>query len=465
VQVDKHWQVLPLYLAALRAGLAYLPLNTGYQKGELDYFFGDAQPRAVICTPERLGVVATLARGATVLTLDAKGGELFDRARTLPATFATVPRAPDDLASILYTSGTTGRSKGAMLTHRNLASNALALVDAWRFTRGDVLLHALPIYHVHGLFVAIHCALLSASRLLWLPRFEAREVLAHLPHATVMMGVPTFYTRLIAESGLDRATCANVRLFVSGSAPLLAETFRAFEERTGQRILERYGMTETGMNASNPLDGERVPGTVGPPLPGVAIRVVDAGDQPRATGTIGEIQVRGPNVCRGYWRKEDKTAESFTADGWFRTGDVGSFDERGYLAIVGREKDMIISGGLNVYPKEIEERIDAMPGVEESAVVGTPDPDFGEAVIAFVVARPPYALTERGVIGALKAEIAGYKCPKRVVFVDELPRNAMGKVQKNVLRDTCAHSQAGSCPRSPNECARSSPAKRGRPTY
>jgi malonyl-CoA/methylmalonyl-CoA synthetase len=298
-----------------------------------------------------------------------------------------------------------------------------------------VLLHALPIYHVHGLFVAIHCALLSGSRMLWLARFDAKEVLAHLPHATAMMGVPTFYTRLLAEPGLDRAACANVRLFVSGSAPLLPETFRSFEERTGHRILERYGMTETGMNASNPLDGERVPGTVGPPLPGVQIRVVDARDAPLAQGTIGEIQVRGPNVCRGYWRKDDKTAESFTADGWFRTGDLGSFDARGYLAIVGRGKDMIISGGLNVYPKEIEERIDAMAGVEESAVVGTPDADFGEAVVAFVVARPGHALTERGVIAALKAEIAGFKCPRRVLFVTELPRNAMGKVQKNVLRE------------------------------
>jgi malonyl-CoA/methylmalonyl-CoA synthetase len=279
--------------------------------------------------------------------------------------------------------------------------------------------------------------------MLWLARFDAREVLAHLPHATVMMGVPTFYTRLLAEPGLDRAACANVRLFVSGSAPLLPETFRAFEERSGQRILERYGMTETGMNASNPLDGERVPGTVGPPLPGVAIRIVDERDAPCATGTIGEIQVRGPNVCRGYWRKEDKTAEAFTEDHWFRTGDLGSFDAKGYLAIVGREKDMIISGGLNVYPKEIEERIDAMAGVEESAVVGTPDPDFGEAVVAFVVTRPAHGLTEHGVIAALKAEIAGYKCPKRVVFVAELPRNAMGKVQKSVLRERCAQPPAG----------------------
>ena len=435
VQCEKAWQVVALYLACLRAGLVYLPLNTAYQRDELAYFFDDAQPRVVVCSGERLGVVATLARGAAVLTLDAKGGELVDRAADRPHCFATVPRAPDDLAAILYTSGTTGRAKGAMLTHRNLASNALALVAAWGFTRGDVLLHALPIYHIHGLFVALHCALLSGSKLLWLPRFDAREVLAHLPHATVMMGVPTFYTRLLAEPALDRAACAKVRLFVAGSAPLLPETFRAFAKRTGHCVLERYGMTETGMNASNPLDGERVAGSVGLPLPGVSIRVVDGSGALGATGAVGEVEVRGPNVCRGYWRKADKTAEAFTADGWFRTGDLGAFDARGYLAIMGRDKDMVISGGLNVYPKEVEERIDALDGVEEAAVVGMPDPDLGEAVVAFVVARPAHGLTEAGIIAALKSSIAGYKCPKRVLFVTELPRNAMGKVQKSVLRE------------------------------
>jgi malonyl-CoA/methylmalonyl-CoA synthetase len=435
VQVDKHWQVLPLYLATLRAGLVYLPLNTAYQRSELDYFFADATPRAIVCSPERLGVIETLARSATVLTLDAHGGELFDRARDARTTFETVERAPDDLAAIVYTSGTTGRSKGAMITHRNLASNATTLVERWGFTRGDVLLHALPVYHVHGLFVALHCVLLSGSRMLWLTKFDAREVAALLPRATVMMGVPTFYTRLLGEPSLDRALVSNVRLFVSGSAPLLADTFDEFERRTGHRILERYGMTETGMNASNPLEGERKAGTVGPPLPGIAIRVVDGSGRAAPPGTIGEIEVRGPNVCAGYWNQPDKTAESLTPDGWFRTGDLGTFDADGYLVISGRAKDMIISGGLNVYPKEIEERIDAMPGVVESAVVGIPDADFGEAVVAVVVVAAGHARDEAAMIAALKRDIAGFKVPKRVVFADELPRNAMGKVQKNVLRE------------------------------
>jgi malonyl-CoA/methylmalonyl-CoA synthetase len=435
VQIDKPWQVVPLYLAALRAGLVYLPLNSAYQRSELAYFFEDATPRVIVCSPERLGVIETIARGATVLTLDAGGGELWARAQHTSETFDVVQRAPDDLAAILYTSGTTGRSKGAMLTHRNLASNALALVGAWGFTRGDVLLHALPVYHVHGLFVALHCALLSGSRVLWLPKFDAKEVLRVLPRATVMMGVPTFYTRLLAEAGLDRAACANVRVFIAGSAPLLPETFREFEERTGHCILERYGMTETGMNASNPLQGERKPGLVGPPLPGIAIRVVDAEGKACAQGTIGEIEVSGPNVTPGYWNQPDKTAESFTADGWFRTGDVGRLDDDGYLAIVGRAKDLIISGGLNIYPKEIEERIDALPGVSESAVIGVPDPDFGEAVVAVVVPRPGSTLTEAEIISALKGEIAGFKVPKRVIFASELPRNAMGKVRKSALRD------------------------------
>ena len=435
VQVDKPWQVVPLYLAALRAGLVYLPLNSAYQRAELDYFFGDAKPRVIVCTTERLGIIETIARGATVLTLDAGGGELWARAEAAGETFDVVQRGPDDLAAILYTSGTTGRSKGAMLTHRNLASNALTLVDAWGFTRDDVLLHALPVYHVHGLFVALHCALIAGCRVLWLPKFDAKEVVRLLPRATVMMGVPTFYTRLLAEGALDRDACDNVRLFVAGSAPLLPETFRAFEQRTGHRVLERYGMTETGMNASNPLLGERKPGFVGPPLSGVAIRVVDAQGKACGPGANGEVEVQGPNVTPGYWNQPDKTAESFTADGWFRTGDLGAFDEDGYLAIAGRAKDLIISGGLNIYPKEIEERIDALPGIDESAVIGVPDADFGEAVVAFVVARPGHTLTEAGIIAALKAEIARFKVPKRVIFATGLPRNAMGKVQKNVLRD------------------------------
>ncbi len=440
VQTDKHWQVIALYLACLRAGLVYLPLNTGYQKAELNYFFGDAEPRVVVCTPERLGVVATLAKEATVLTLDANGGELWERARDGREKFATVESRPDDLAAILYTSGTTGRAKGAMLTHRNLASNALALVQSWGFTHGDVLLHALPIYHVHGLFVAIHCGLLSGSRMLWLAKFDARDVVGLLPRATVMMGVPTFYTRLLAEPSFCRDAASGVRLFISGSAPLQPETFREFETRTGKRILERYGMTETGMNTSNPLAGERIAGTVGPPLPGVTIRVVDASGVTCPPGEVGSIEVKGPNVFAGYWRMPEKTSEEFTADGFFRTGDMGRFTPEGYVAIVGRAKDLIITGGLNVYPKEIEERIDALDGVVESAVIGLPDADFGEAVSAVVVTRAGHTLTEAGVICALKGEIASFKVPKRVFFVEEMPRNSMGKVMKAQLRARFARS-------------------------
>lgn len=439
VQTGKHWQVIALYLASLRAGLVYLPLNTGYRKSELAWFFEDAAPKVIVCGSERLGEIAAIAGSATVLTLDAQGGELGDRARSEPATFTTVSSGPDDLAAILYTSGTTGRSKGAMITHRNLASNALALVEAWGFTRDDVLLHALPVYHVHGLFVALHCVLLAGARMLWLPRFDAQQVLHALTAATVMMGVPTYYARLLAEPGFTRDTCRGVRLFVSGSAPLLAETFEAFRARTGQTILERYGMTETGMIASNPLVGTRAAGTVGRPLPGVAVRIADDADRPCVSGTLGSVQVRGPNVFAGYWRLPEKTREEFTADGWFRTGDLGEIvaggEAAGYLRLAGRSKDLIISGGLNVYPKEIEERIDVMPGVAESAVIGIADRDYGEAVTAVVVAKPGASVDGEAIIAALKREIAGFKVPKHVHVVDALPRNTMGKVQKNVLRD------------------------------
>jgi malonyl-CoA/methylmalonyl-CoA synthetase len=439
VQTDKVWQTIALYLACLRAGLVYLPLNTAYQKSELAFFFGDATPRVIVCRPEMLGVIATLDRKAQVLTLDANGGELVDRAQDESERFETVRSRPDDLAAILYTSGTTGRSKGAMLTHRNLASNAVALVEAWAFTEGDTLLHALPVFHVHGLFVATHCVLLSGAKMLWLPRFDAREVAEMLPAATVMMGVPTYYTRLLAEPSFTRERCAHVRLFVSGSAPLLPETFAAFEERIGRPILERYGMTETGMITSNPLDGARVAGTVGRALAGVQARVVDS-DAVCEPGCVGSVEVRGPNVFAGYWNLPDKTREEFTPDGWFRTGDVGEWVAegrgQGYLRLVGRAKDLIITGGLNVYPKEIEERLDRLPGVEESAVIGVPDADFGEAVVAVVVARNASTLCERDIIGALRGEIASFKVPKRVYVVPELPRNAMGKVQKNVLRAT-----------------------------
>jgi malonyl-CoA/methylmalonyl-CoA synthetase len=369
-----------------------------------------------------------------VLTLSGDEGTLLDRARDAPETFDTVVSGPDDLAAIVYTSGTTGRAKGAMLTHRNLASNALTLVNAWGFTRGDVLLHALPLYHVHGLFVACHCALLSGSRMLWLPRFEVADVIGQLPHASVMMGVPTFYTRLLAEQDFAEDACGSMRLFISGSAPLLPETFNEFHSRSGHAILERYGMSETGMNTSNPLRGERICGSVGPSLPGVEVRVVDGDGGQCPPGAVGGIEVKGPNVFAGYWRMPDKTREEFTPDGFFRTGDMGELLDNGYLKIVGRAKDLIITGGLNVYPKEIEERIDALPGIAESAVIGVPDPDFGEAVTAVVVAKAGQAPSEVDLIAALKAEISHFKVPKRVHFVEELPRNAMGKVEKNTLR-------------------------------
>jgi malonyl-CoA/methylmalonyl-CoA synthetase len=439
-QLDKHWHVVALYLGCLRAGLAYLPLNTGYQKSELDYFFQDAQPRVIVCNTDHLGVIAALQRNTTVLTLE----ELIDRSTAHDPEFETVTRAPDDLAAILYTSGTTGRSKGAMITHRNLATNGLTLVESWGFTRGDVLLHALPVFHVHGLFVATHCVLLAGARMLWLPKFDVREVVSLMPKATVMMGVPTFYTRLLAEESFNRECCRSIRLFVSGSAPLLAETFEAFRERTGHAILERYGMTEAGMITSNPLDGARLGGTVGPPLPGIDVRIVDDAERTCGHESIGGIQIRGPNVFKGYWQMAEKTRDEFTADGFFKTGDMGQWvsngSGRGYLRIVGRAKDLIITGGLNVYPKEIEERLDQMDGVEESAVVGVPDPDFGEAVAAVIVGKPGHTLSEASIISALRGEIAHFKVPKRVVFADALPRNAMGKVQKAALREKLAAS-------------------------
>jgi len=435
VQVDKCWEALALYLACLRAGLVFLPLNTAYQRGELSYLFGDAEPAVVVCRPEAAEWMAPLRREATVLTLAPGGGTLLDRAADAPDAFETVVSQPGDLAAILYTSGTTGRPKGAMLSHRNLAANALALVEAWGFTSSDVLLHALPVYHVHGLFVACHCVLLSGSRMLWLAKFDAADVRAQLPHATVMMGVPTFYTRLLSDPAFGAHECRSVRLFVSGSAPLLPETFEAFRQRAGQAILERYGMTETGMLTSNPLEGERIGGSVGLPLHGVSVRVTDAEGKPCEAGQVGAIEVKGPNVFSGYWKLPEKTREEFTSDGYFKTGDMGELMSNGYLKIVGRAKDLIITGGLNVYPKEVEERIDALTGVVESAVIGVPDADFGEAVVAVVVAKPDSMLTESAVIAALKTEIASFKVPKRVHFVNELPRNAMGKVQKNVLRE------------------------------
>jgi malonyl-CoA/methylmalonyl-CoA synthetase len=440
VQTEKSAAALFAYLGCLRAGLVYLPLNTAYRDLEIEYFLENAEPGLVVCAPERLGAVQTLAarRGvAHVLTLDARGrGTLFDAARAFPGEFSTVNVGGDDVAVILYTSGTTGQPKGAMITHRNLAANGLALHRAWGWRPGDVLLHALPIFHIHGLFVACHCALLNASKMLFLSRFDASEVLRALPQATVFMGVPTYYTRLLAEPSFGSEVCRTMRLFTCGSAPLLPQTFNEFRERTGHTILERYGMTETGMNTSNPLAGPRLPGTVGPPLPGVAIRLVDAQGNDVANGEVGELLVKGENVFKGYWRMPDKTAEEFTGDGFFRTGDLARRDANGYVAIVGRAKDLIISGGLNIYPKEIEGYLDKLEGVQESAVIGLPHPDFGEAVVAVVVACPGAgALSESAVIAALKPLIASFKVPKRVFVVPELPRNTMGKVQKNVLRE------------------------------
>ena len=441
VQVEKSPQSLFLYLACLRAGLVYLPLNTAYPLAELAYFLSDAEPALIVCAPSGEAGVRQLVRtsglGAQVVTLDADGGgSLSGAVRKAPGEFATVTAASDQLAVIVYTSGTTGRSKGAMLTHRNLVSNAMVLVDSWGFRNRDALLHALPIFHVHGLFVANHCALLSGAKLLWRTKFDAEATLSDLRQATVMMGVPTYYTRLLAEPGLTPEACANVRLFISGSAPLSLDTFREFQVRTGHTILERYGMSEAGMITSNPLDGERRGGTVGLPLRGISVRVVDQQDQPTPAGQPGAIQIQGDNVFAGYWRNPSKTREEFTTDGWFRTGDVGVIDSDGYLSIVGRAKDLIITGGYNVYPKEVELVIDAMPGVVESAVVGVPHPDFGEAVTAAVVFdRSCKLLSESAVIGHVKTQLANYKVPKRVHFVSDLPRNAMGKVQKNMLRE------------------------------
>ena len=440
VQTEKSVEALALYLACLRVGALFLPLNTAYTTAELEYFLGDAEPKVAVCDPAAEGALRPVAEagGIALLTLGADGaGSLMDRAGLAPVAFTDAEREPEDLVVILYTSGTTGRSKGAMLSHGNLLSNAEALAEAWRFTSDDVLLHALPIFHAHGLFAAVNVLLRVGGKMIFLPRFDLETVLAKLPDATTMMGVPTFYTRLLADPRFDRGLAAHIRLFVSGSAPLLAETHREFEARTGHRILERYGMTETSMNTSNPYDGERRAGTVGMPLPGIEARVADA-ETGRALpqGEVGVLEVRGPNVFSGYWRMPEKTAEEFRDDGFFITGDIARVDADGYITIVGRAKDLVISGGYNVYPKEVESEIDEMPGVVESAVIGAPHPDFGEAVVAVVVAEPGADVSEETVIAALQAKLAKFKCPKRVFFVSELPRNTMGKVQKNELRKT-----------------------------
>jgi malonyl-CoA/methylmalonyl-CoA synthetase len=442
VQVEKSVPNLALYLATVRAGAVYLPLNPAYTLNELDYFITDAEPALVVCDPSKADGLAAIAAkvGARIETLDAGGkGSLTEAAMAAQPEFDTVTRANDDLAAILYTSGTTGRSKGAMLTHDNLASNASSLVDCWRFTDQDVLIHALPIYHTHGLFVASNVTLLARASMIFLPKFDPGLVIELMTGATVLMGVPTFYTRLLQNPALTHESTSRMRLFISGSAPLLADTHREWSARTGHAVLERYGMTETGMNTSNPYDGDRIPGAVGLALPGVCVRVTDpetGRELPRET--IGMIEVRGPNVFKGYWRMPEKTAAEFRPDGFFITGDLGEMDERDYVHILGRGTDFVITGGLNVYPKEVESEIDALPGVVESAVIGVSHPDFGEGVTALVVRDKDAAVTEADVLDALKDRLAKFKMPKRVIFVDELPRNTMGKVQKNILRDTYA---------------------------
>ncbi|MFM7066455.1 MAG: malonate--CoA ligase [Gammaproteobacteria bacterium] len=444
-QVAKSPRALLLYLATVRAGAVHLPLNPAYTLPEVRYFLEDAAPTCLVCDAalrEPMGSLAEACGVPVVLGLDARGeGELAERLAGLPEQFDDVPRSPEDLAAILYTSGTTGRSKGAMLSIGNLLANCRTLRDLWRFTANDRLLHALPIFHTHGLFVATNVTLAAGSSMDFLSRFEVPELLRRMPAATVLMGVPTFYTRLLADPGFTRECCAGMRLFISGSAPLSAETHRQFAARTGHSILERYGMTETNMNTSNPCEGERVPGSVGLPLPGTELRIADpltgrdlAAEQP---GTIGVIEVRGPHVFRGYWRNPLRTAEDFRADGYFITGDLGYRDARGYVFISGRAKDLVISGGFNVYPAELENLLDSIPGVAESAVIGVPHPDLGEAVVAVVQARDP-ALDEGTVLAGLSGQLARYKQPRRVVFVAELPRNTMGKVQKNRLREQFA---------------------------
>ncbi|WP_298928651.1 malonyl-CoA synthase [uncultured Ramlibacter sp.] len=442
VQVEKSVEAMLLYLATLRAGYVFLPLNTAYQSAEVAYFLGNAEPSVVVCSPKNaawVGQIAKAAGTAHVLTLgDDRSGTLLERAATCSDKHAVAVCGADDLAAILYTSGTTGRSKGAMLTHGNLLSNAQVLKDYWGWKQGDVLIHALPIFHVHGLFVAIHGALLNGSKMLWMARFDPRKAVQAMQEATVFMGVPTLYVRMLAEPGLTRRAVANMRLFIAGSAPLLVETFQAWQERTGQTILERYGMSETIMLTSNPyaaVQGERRGGTVGFPLPGVGLRVRGDDGQECVTDEIGNIEVRGPNVFPGYWRMPEKTKEEFTADGWFKTGDVGKIDGMGYVVIVGRSKDLIISGGYNVYPAEIEGYINEMPGVAESALVGVPHPDFGEVGVAVVIAKPGAKVDGDAIVASLKAQLANFKIPKRCFIVPELPRNTMGKVQKNLLRE------------------------------
>ena len=438
VQVDKSPYALLLYLATLRIGAIFVPLNTAYTPTEVAYFLGDAQPRLFVARPKTEDDLVDIARntGAALLTFDTDGaGSLADAMANAEAVEEIARTDANDIASIIYTSGTTGRSKGAMLSHDNLASNALTLIDLWGFRETDEFLHALPIYHVHGLFVAVPCALKCGRAMRFLERFDPDEVMRQLPAITVMMGVPTFYTRLLQTSDFNQGSCERVRLFISGSAPLLEQTWHAFFEQTGQRILERYGMSEAIMIASNPLEGERIPGTVGYALADVTIRICDNENQPVAANETGVLQMRGPNVFKGYWQMPEKTASEFTDDGFFISGDMAKMDEHGRIQIVGREKDLVISGGLNIYPKEIEEAIDALDGVSETAIIGVPHADLGEGLVAVICPAAGFKIEPEAMITTLKPRLAGFKVPRKIFTVDRLPRNAMGKVQKNVLRE------------------------------
>jgi malonyl-CoA/methylmalonyl-CoA synthetase len=447
VQVEKSVEAMMLYLATLRAGLVFLPLNTAYQSAEIEYFITNAEPAVVVCSSKNFGWVSKIAftcGAQSVFSLnDDRTGSLLDRALHFSDIHSCSRNNDADLAAILYTSGTTGRSKGAMLSHGNMLSNAAMLKDYWGWQKGDVLIHALPIFHVHGLFVAIHAALINGSKMIWLNKFDPKAVIAAMPRATVFMGVPTLYTRMLQEPALSKEAAKNMRLFIAGSAPLLKETHEEWEQRTGHKILERYGMSETVMLTSNPYvadsryqnQAERRAGTVGFPLPGVSLRIAGDDGKVLPVEEIGGIQVKGPNVFAGYWRMPEKTKEEFTADGYFKTGDVGKQDARGYVHIVGRSKDLIISGGYNVYPAEIEGYINEMDGVAESALIGVPHPDFGEVGIAVVIAKPGAALKPEAILAALKSKLANFKIPKRCEIVAELPRNTMGKVQKNLLRE------------------------------
>jgi malonyl-CoA/methylmalonyl-CoA synthetase len=445
VQVDKSAEAVFLYVACLRLGAVFVPINVANTANEVEYFLRDSQPRAAIIRPQDRVSIEPLARNANVdcvETLAADGGGSLPLLAAGNCADFGAPRKFESAATaaIIYTSGTTGRPKGAMLTRANLASNAAVLAEAWRICEADVLLHTLPLFHIHGLFVAINTVLASQSSLLLVSKFDAATALELFARASVYMGVPTHYTRLLQQRDLNRNTTATMRLFVSGSAPLLAETHRQFLQRTGHVILERYGMSETMMNTSNPYEGVRLPGSVGPPLKGVSLRVrnSESGELEPDPDAVGGLEVKGPNVFAGYWRDEEKTRSEFSADGWFKTGDVGRIDRNGYVHIVGRAKDLVISGGYNVYPKEVETELDGVDGVLESAVFGVPHPDFGEGVTAAVVAKPGALLSEAAIIESIKSRLARYKVPKRILVVDELPRNAMGKVQKNMLRKTFA---------------------------